>query len=56
MDSMVNVIGLKLTDRMLQRGEMVTPKRALEIGLVDELGEDRAEVMRRAVDQYVESA
>lgn len=48
--ALVRLIGPHRAERILVAGEIMDGQRALDIGLVDELADDPAAVVRRAVD------
>lgn len=47
-ETLVNTVGFRRSERLLQLGELVTPQQALAIGLVDEVV-PTADVVPRAV-------
>jgi enoyl-CoA hydratase/carnithine racemase len=44
----LQVIGHAAAERLLLSGSMVPPQRALQLGLVDELVQDKAQLLTRA--------
>jgi enoyl-CoA hydratase/carnithine racemase len=48
--ALIRNIGPKMAERILVAGEIMTAERALAIGLVDELAEDPAAVVSRAIE------
>ena len=44
---MVNTIGLRKTEKLLQTGTTLTPKQAIQIGLIDEIVNEN-DLMKRA--------
>jgi len=48
--ALVRAVGPHLAERILVAGEMMVAEKALEIGLVDELADDPASVVARAIE------